>query len=545
VPVSVARLLPVSSAPARVSYCCSLATLLLIIGCDGLQNATADGETRTISLHHIHLKEDTTVTYKRNGRYDEEALKKINMALRDWRSGEPTKMDPHLIDVVWEVHREVGSKGPIHVIGGYRAPGTNAMLRQRSSGVARHSLHMSGKAMDFFIPDVSLEDLRNAGLRLQRGGVGFYPSSGSAFVHMDTGRVRHWPRLPEAQLARVMSTARQVQLASAKATDRPGTTENAVVRRQPSMLLAKMFTPARDAEEDEDAKIEAKIAAAPAPTRIPTPAPRPEAARVVVAAATPAAPLPRSRPSQGASFELASASSTPARPAQAASLMGRTTGTVSANDVINDRGYWQGLPEQAEAPPRPPAPIPLQRTADVVVASADPVTTGSLAPWPLPDRSERGPTGRALAYAPAAEPTTTPARAAPMGSGTMRAAAPAAPTDTTVALKRSGNQPSVHSGAPAAVPVQRAQPAKVLQQRDDPWIRAMIVSPSAQDFMSTSLLGAPDFRNLSPYLRKPHQSVMMTFSDDPYLGMTEEKFSGAAVIFVSTVTFQGRTAALR
>lgn len=543
-PVSVARLIPVSSAPARVSYCCSLATLLLIIGCDGLQNATADGETRTISFHHIHLKEDTTITYKRNGRYDEEALKKVNMALRDWRSGEPTKMDPHLIDLVWEVHREVGSKGPIHVIGGFRAPGTNAMLRRRSSGVARHSLHMSGKAMDFFIPDVSLEDLRNAGLRLQRGGVGFYPSSGSAFVHMDTGRVRHWPRLPEAQLARVMSNARNVQLAAAKATDRPGTAENAVIRRQPT-LLAKMFSPARDAEDDEDAEVAAAPAPAP-PARVPSPAPRPEMARTVVAAVTPAVPLPPSRPSQGASFELASATSAPARPAQATSLMGRATGAVSANDVINERGYWQGLPELAEGPPRPPAPIPMPRPAGTAVASADPVTTGSLAPWPLPDRNERAATGQALAYAPATEPAaSTPARAAPMGSGNVRAAAPAAPTDTTVALKRTGSQPSVLSAAPAAAPPARAQVAKLLEQRDDPWMRAMIVTPSAQDFMNTSLLGPPDFRNLSPYLRKPHQSVMMTFSDDPYLGMTEHKFSGSAVIFVSTVTFQRRTAALR
>jgi uncharacterized protein YcbK (DUF882 family) len=540
VQVSVARPVSVNSARARISYCCSLATLLLIIGCDGLQNATADGETRTISLHHIHLNEDTTVTYKRNGRYDEEALKKINMALRDWRSGEPTKMDPHLIDIVWEAHREVGSKGPIHVIGGYRAPGTNEMLRRRSSGVARHSLHMSGKAMDFFIPDVKLEDLRNAGLRLQRGGVGFYPSSGSAFVHMDTGRVRHWPRIPETQLARVMSTARQVQLAAATASDRPGTVENAVVRRQPA-VLAKMVRPARGTDQDEDDE----IAAAPAPARVPSPTPRPEISRTVVAAATPAVPMPQARPSQAAaSFELASATSAPARPAQASSLMGRASGTVSANDVITERGYWQGLPELAEGPPRPPAPIPVQRPADVVIASADPVTTGSLAPWPLPDRSERGPTGRALAYAPAAEPVA-PARATPMGSGNARATTPAAPTDTTVALKRSGSQPSLLSATPAPAPMARVQTAKAIEQRDDPWLRAMIITPSAQGFMSTSLLGAPDFRNLSPYLRKPHQSVMMTFSDDPYLGMSEDKFSGAAVIFVSTVTFQGRTAALR
>ena len=76
-------------------------------------------------------------------------------------------------------------------------------------------------------------------------------------------------------------------------------------------------------------------------------------------------------------------------------------------------------------------------------------------------------------------------------------------------------------------------------------MRAMIVSPSAQNFMSTSLMGAPDYRNLGAYLQKPTASVMMTFTDDPYLGLTTERFSGSAVVFVSTVTFNQRTASLR
>ena len=189
--------------PARAGYCCSVAALLIFFGCDGLQNATANGETRTISFHHIHTKEDLTVTYKRNGRYDEEALKKINHLMRDWRESEPIKMDPHLIDVLWEVHREVGATEAIRVICGYRSPDTNSKLRRRSSGVAKFSQHMHGKAIDFQIPGVPLENVRAAGLRAQRGGVGFYPGSG--FVHMDTGNVRHWPRMPEAQLASVMA----------------------------------------------------------------------------------------------------------------------------------------------------------------------------------------------------------------------------------------------------------------------------------------------------------------------------------------------------
>ena len=121
-------------------------------------------------------------------------------------------MDPHLIDLVWEVQRETGSKQPIWVVCGYRSPETNAMLRRRSDGVARFSQHMLGHAMDFYIPGVPLEQLRVIGLRLQRGGVGFYPTSGSPFVHLDTGGVRHWPRMTREQLVRVFPDGRTVHI---------------------------------------------------------------------------------------------------------------------------------------------------------------------------------------------------------------------------------------------------------------------------------------------------------------------------------------------
>ena len=80
---------------------------------------------------------------------------------------------------------------------------------------------------------------------------------------------------------------------------------------------------------------------------------------------------------------------------------------------------------------------------------------------------------------------------------------------------------------------------------NDPWMRAMIVSPSAQGFMKTTLFGMQDFRNLGAYLQKPASSVVMTFSGDPYLGMSSEKFGGSAIVFMSTITFKTRTAALR
>ena len=111
-----------SSHSARAACCCSIAALLVLFGGNSLQNASAEGDTRTISLHHVHTDEELTVTYKVNGRYDEEALRKINNLLRDWRESQPTKMDPHLIDLLWEVHREVGAKEAIWIICGYRSP---------------------------------------------------------------------------------------------------------------------------------------------------------------------------------------------------------------------------------------------------------------------------------------------------------------------------------------------------------------------------------------------------------------------------------------
>ena len=239
--VKVAHRNLLSSHSARAAYCCSIAALLIFFGCHKLQSANAEGDTRTISFHHVHTDEELTITYKVNGRYDEEALKKINYLLRDWRESEPTKMDPHLIDLLWEVHREVGAKEAIWIICGYRSPGTNSMLRRRSSGVAEFSQHTLGKAIDFYIPGVPLERLREVGLRAQRGGVGFYPTSGSPFVHMDTGSVRHWPRMPEAQLASVLAKG-QLRYAVAQAD----------TQQSAPSLFARLFGGGRT--EAEDAK---------------------------------------------------------------------------------------------------------------------------------------------------------------------------------------------------------------------------------------------------------------------------------------------------
>ncbi len=174
----------------------------------------AVGEVRSLKIYHLHTHERDTIVFKRNGIYDQAGLQKLNYILRDWRKNQPIKMDPHLFDLVWEAYRASGATGYIDVVCGYRSPDTNGMLRKRSRGVAKNSLHMQGKAMDFFIEGVQLAKLRAIGLQMQLGGVGFYPTSGSPFVHMDTGSVRHWPRMTRQELVRIFPNGRTLHVPS-------------------------------------------------------------------------------------------------------------------------------------------------------------------------------------------------------------------------------------------------------------------------------------------------------------------------------------------
>ncbi|WEK52817.1 MAG: DUF882 domain-containing protein [Candidatus Kaistia colombiensis] len=179
-----------------------------------VDDAGAAAGDRALKLHNGHTNETATIVFKRNGRYDPAGLKQLNVFLRDWRKNEPTKMDPQLFDLIWEVYQQAGSRVPITVVCGYRSPATNSMLRSRSRGVAKQSQHMLGKAMDFYMPDVPLAKLRAIGLKMQVGGVGFYPTSGSPFVHMDTGSVRHWPKMTREQLVRIFPDGKTLHVPS-------------------------------------------------------------------------------------------------------------------------------------------------------------------------------------------------------------------------------------------------------------------------------------------------------------------------------------------
>jgi len=178
-----------------------LAAALLGMSAGAPRIEAAFGSTRTISLYHIHTKEHLTITYKKNGKYIPEAMKKLNWFLRDWRENKAIEMDPKTIDLLWEMHTELGSKKPIYIICGYRSAKTNNMLRRTVGGQAKRSFHIRGQAIDATFPDISLKQMRYSALIRERGGVGYYPTSGIPFVHVDSGPVRAWPRLPRYELA--------------------------------------------------------------------------------------------------------------------------------------------------------------------------------------------------------------------------------------------------------------------------------------------------------------------------------------------------------
>jgi uncharacterized protein YcbK (DUF882 family) len=197
---------PLRAALARILTGLTVCAALAAVGGSGVgANRAAE---RTISLYNIHTKETVSVVYKRDGRHLPAAMERINWILRDWRKNEPTTMDPALVDLLWEIHNELGSKEPIHVISGFRARDTNSMLKKTRGGQADNSQHIQGKAADVHFPDVPVQRLRYSALIRERGGVGYYPTSALPFVHVDTARVRAWPRLPRTELALLFPSGR-------------------------------------------------------------------------------------------------------------------------------------------------------------------------------------------------------------------------------------------------------------------------------------------------------------------------------------------------
>ncbi|NKL66369.1 DUF882 domain-containing protein [Rhizobium leguminosarum] len=380
----------------------------------------AAGDTRSLKLYFIHTGEKAVITYKRNGKFDPKGLEQLNRFLRDWRKNQPTKMDPRLFDLIWEVYRQSGSRDYINVVCGFRSPGTNEMLRGRSrnSGVAEKSQHMLGKAMDFFIPDVKLATLRGIGMKMQVGGVGFYPKSGSPFGHMDVGGVRAWPRMSRDELVRLFpngntihipadgkplpgyqqamadykrrASGTQIQIASASESEAP----------KHKTLFAALFGGGADEQEDEsDDSTPVAIAKATPPKAEPAPAEPALAEPKQTEVADLNAPVPQVRPAfsnQPAGSEVASAlvappSGNPAQQALAAALPADQAQPQQFADLSAYSIPVPSLLGQRRAP------------GDAEVASTDPVLTGANG-LPVPTPIERPSVAENLLAAADADP---------------------------------------------------------------------------------------------------------------------------------------------
>jgi len=169
------------------------ATTAALVAPAALARVAPAGE-RTLKLYNLHTGEHMSATYWVDGLYVPDEMAAINHILRDYRTDEVRHMDRRLFDLLYTLQQRTlpgtGKRGAFHVISGYRSPKTNRSLSRMSSGVAKHSLHTKGQAIDIRLPGVELKHLRQAALQLRAGGVGYYPRSN--FVHVDTGRPRFW-----------------------------------------------------------------------------------------------------------------------------------------------------------------------------------------------------------------------------------------------------------------------------------------------------------------------------------------------------------------
>jgi uncharacterized protein YcbK (DUF882 family) len=441
----------------QLAWTGALALFMMALSPGETQNAVANGDTRTLYLYHTHTRESIQATFKVNGQYDQATLDKLNWFLRDWRRDEPTKMDPRLFDVVWETYRESGSQEPIQIVSAYRSPETNAMLRRRSKAVAEFSQHMLGKAMDMHYVDVPMSRVREIGMKLQRGGVGYYPTAGTPFVHLDVGNVRAWPRMTYDQLARLFPDGKTVHLppngqplaryeeARAEIESRGGVSAPPTAEPKSKGFFATLFGGGNDEDEAD---------AAP-PTVVST---------------------PRDGPRSHVTTYLASRNQQQAAPTQVASAQ---TSSPDENNGLS--GFFQAdaarrsaSVERAEGnlprgetylSPADPAPMPPSR-GDRNRPQAPPAAPSSSLDGKQTDASRQAALPASVAapvHAPVPLPPRRPSELLPTFVANMSAPLPPTrPTDLRVAeprgettrVARAGTLPSViTSGTPATTPM--------------------------------------------------------------------------------------------
>ncbi len=162
-----------------------------VVGSIGALPAKAlEGKPRILRFVHTHTGETLTAPYFDGTDYRSDSLAQVNLLMRDFRTGESHTIDPALLDILYDLQVRADHDATFEIISGYRSPATNAMLHSRSNGVAAHSQHLLGKAIDIRLTGFSTHLLSEHARVLARGGVGFYAASD--FVHVDTGSVRTW-----------------------------------------------------------------------------------------------------------------------------------------------------------------------------------------------------------------------------------------------------------------------------------------------------------------------------------------------------------------
>jgi uncharacterized protein YcbK (DUF882 family) len=525
---------------AKTLASAGLATGMIAVMVTESGDAVANGDTRSISIYHTHSRESATITYKRNGQFDRDGLEKLNWILRDWRTQQPTSMDPRLFDVVWEVHRAVDSNEPFNIVSAYRSPETNAMLRRRSSGVAEHSQHMLGKAMDFFLPDTPLPKIREAGIRLQRGGVGFYPTSFSPFVHLDVGGVRHWPRMTREQLARVFPDGKTVhiptdgkpmpgyQLALAEIQANGGTAPVVVADAGRPLLgrksfFAALFGGGGGSDEDEEQAPSGKAGPRGAPQQV----------------ASAYAPTGTGKGDTHAFFLQEAQRGSGAAP--------DTSGTVQGEVAAAAPRYAFGKDSKAAS-----VPVPLARPSDLAPpppqSGAQVASLGQQMAWQAGPQGAEDPAARyAMVPVPPRRPdelaTASPGGAVPVPPARPNAVAALLPAGASLAPVSQGAEltagPDSATGslAYAAIPLPPSRPVqRTVAERpavDAGFVKALFVPASpgavAPHGGVTVARAKPVSREHVPYTAPATATIVAAFRTDAPSDLATDHFTGPAV----------------
>ena len=507
----------------------------------------AQAETRTLKLYYVHTGERAEIAFKRDGVYLKEGLNQLNRFLRDWRRNEPTRMDPRLFDLVWSAYRSTGARDYIHVVSAYRSPATNAMLRRTRGGQAEKSQHMLGKAMDFYIPGVSLKKIREAGMKMQGGGVGYYPRSGSPFVHLDVAGVRAWPRMSRQELSRLFPDGKTLHLpadgnplpgyqaALAAAKNKPRNAEIVVASgggalgsaaKKSRGLLSSLFGGGADEEEEAGGQLERLAAAKPAKKAAPAeplPGVEVEGEQLVAAlpAREPAEALAAPRPQADVGVEQTAKAADVPLPTRRPAYKPETV-EVAALEGAQPDGV-AGLIEEGSADP------------DAAEALAD--LQGALE-VPLPTR--RPSLGEAegeeieVAALPSPRPLAEEGASAKGGrliSATQRQAVLASAGDP-VAAALPETKTTAKSAKPIAADSKPAAQPRVKPVRGEDSTVALLKNGIA---LVPNAAKAPNFASVA--MRKP-QAVYTTGFTTEVASADTSRFTGKAVQFLSIAKFE-------